>query len=301
MCGPHVCMHQSFNLQVGARLCQQETHWLQINKNSVTSPIFLLPSGGENKEERRKLQYSTTASSAVNPPSGHPRNTRNCIREQAVFEITRTSSKGPGYFLSRPGTSWQDMWVPRGTIQEQDHFLLLKRGKGWGGNSSRSGILRALAAAEEEAESGRQVEEAGEAAAQKKVSEPVSQPPRSTGQRTAPEARFTNLRSQVSELPGRVGAVLCPLPSVGGDKGLLGRWDWASRGTRLRYGWLTALPRGRGRGWAALPGGSGVPQPGQLSQTEVGIRGKKMGTCVPFHPRVLARSCQVGGGLCFRD
>lgn len=134
-----------------------------------------MPSAGENKEERRRLQYSDTARSAVNSQSGHPRNRRKWVRRQAVFEVIRIPSKRRGYFLSHTGTFGGGSMGSRGNGLGTGLLPLLKRREGWGGNSSRICILLALAAAEEQAERGRRVEESeGAAAEEKKVTEPVS-------------------------------------------------------------------------------------------------------------------------------
>lgn len=80
----------------------------------MSTPIFLLPSSGENKE--RRLQYfkycKFSGTLAKGSPSGH----KELEGRQAVFEVTLIPSKGLDYFLSHTGTSWRDIWVPEGRI-----------------------------------------------------------------------------------------------------------------------------------------------------------------------------------------
>uniref|UniRef100_A0A8D0QG79 Kelch-like protein 20 n=1 Tax=Sus scrofa TaxID=9823 RepID=A0A8D0QG79_PIG len=128
-------------------------HQLQINQNSwlsMTPIIFLLASAGEN-EERRRLQYSDTASSVMNSHSGHSRGARNWITAHAVFESTQAPSRARllpdlrrnplSEYVGSRGKYLGTGQLPAGAVE-----------RGWGGNRSGSRILLALASAEKRVE-----------------------------------------------------------------------------------------------------------------------------------------------------
>lgn len=149
-------------------------HQLQINHNSwlsVTPPIFLLTYAEENKGERRSLQYSNTASSAMNS---------HILGIQGTGYKDRRSLRGSKPPTKSAATSWSGP-EPLGKVCgfQRERFRNRTTSCGWsgarGGEEIAGGAASsfALAEAEKEPERRRQAEEAEEAKAEKKVSEPV--------------------------------------------------------------------------------------------------------------------------------